>query len=97
MLSMLLFGGATLHYFAVALTIGMVLGIYSAVLVMAPLTKWLGISREDLVKPIKKPRADGQEGDFEEGDFENEFEGNIKPAKASKGAKGEQVSFKTTL
>ena len=96
-LSMLLFGGATLHYFAVALTIGILFGIYSSVLVMAPLTKWLGISREDLVKPIKKPRADGQEGDFEEGDFENEFEGNIKPAKASKGAKGEQVSFKTTL
>lgn len=53
-LSMLLFGGPTLHGFAIALTIGICFGIYSSVLVMAPLTKWLGISREDLVKPIKK-------------------------------------------
>jgi preprotein translocase subunit SecF len=53
-LSMLLFGGQTLHYFAVALTIGILFGIYSSVLVMAPITKWLGISREDLIKPVKK-------------------------------------------
>jgi preprotein translocase subunit SecF len=83
-LSMLLFGGATLHYFAVALTIGILFGIYSSVLVMAPLTKWLGITREDLIKPIKKPRNPDDEGGYEEGefvgdanDFENEFEGNI--------------------
>jgi hypothetical protein len=53
-------------------------------LVMAPLTKWLGIKREDLVKPIKKAREPGDEGGFEEGDlvgdFENEFEGNIQEA-----------------
>jgi preprotein translocase subunit SecF len=53
-LSMLLFGGATLHYFALALTIGILFGIYSSVLVMAPITKWLGVKREDLVKPVKK-------------------------------------------
>jgi preprotein translocase subunit SecF len=53
-LSMLIFGGPTLHYFAVALTIGICFGIYSSVLVMAPITKWLGISREDLIKPVKK-------------------------------------------
>ena len=53
-LSMLLFGGPTLHYFALALTIGILFGIYSSVLVMAPITKWLGVKREDLVKPTKK-------------------------------------------
>lgn len=57
-LSMLLFGGPTLHGFAIALTIGICFGIYSSVLVMAPLTKWLGISREDLVQPIKKETKD---------------------------------------
>jgi len=53
-LTMLLFGGPTLHYFALALTIGILFGIYSSVLVMAPITKWLGIKREDLIKPVKK-------------------------------------------
>ncbi len=52
-LAMLLFGGAALHYFAVALTIGILFGIYSSVLVMAPLVRWLGIRREDLVKPVR--------------------------------------------
>ncbi len=52
-LSMLLFGGAALHYFAVALTIGICFGIYSSVLVMAPIVMWLGVRREDLVKPVK--------------------------------------------
>ena len=52
-LSMLLFGGPALHYFALALTIGILFGIYSSVLVMAPLVRWLGVRREDLVKPIK--------------------------------------------
>jgi preprotein translocase subunit SecF len=52
-LSMLLFGGAALHYFAVALTIGICFGIYSSVLVMAPLIMWLRVRREDLVKPVK--------------------------------------------
>ena len=59
-LSMLIFGGAVLHYFALALTIGILFGIYSSVLVMAPLTKWLGIKREDLIKPIKE--KDGTDG-----------------------------------
>ncbi len=49
-LSMLLFGGATLHYFALALTIGILFGIYSSVFVAAAIAMWLGISREDLVK-----------------------------------------------
>ena len=52
-LSILFFGGETLHYFALALTIGICFGIYSSVLVMAPLVMWLGVSREDLVKPEK--------------------------------------------
>ena len=52
-LSMLIFGGPALHYFAVALTIGICFGIYSSVLVMAPLVMWLGVRREDLVRPVK--------------------------------------------
>ena len=53
-LSMLLFGGETLHYFAMALTIGICFGIYSSVFVAAAIAMWLGIQREDLIKPIKK-------------------------------------------
>jgi preprotein translocase subunit SecF len=53
-LSILFFGGASLHYFALALTIGICFGIYSSVLVAAPLAKYLGASREDFVKPEKK-------------------------------------------
>ncbi len=54
-LSMLLFGGATLHYFALALTIGILFGIYSSVFVAAAIAMWLGIQREDLIKaPLKK-------------------------------------------
>ena len=50
-LSMLLFGGPTLHYFAVALTIGILFGIYSSIFVAAGIVMWLGVKREDLVKP----------------------------------------------
>jgi len=57
--SMLIFGGETLHYFALALTIGILFGIYSSVLVMAPLVMWMGVSREDLVKPEKRTAAEG--------------------------------------
>jgi preprotein translocase subunit SecF len=53
-LSMLLFGGETLHYFALALTIGILFGIYSSVLVASPIVMWLGVSREDLAKAEKK-------------------------------------------
>jgi preprotein translocase subunit SecF len=49
-LSMLLFGGPTLHYFALALTIGILFGIYSSVFVAAAIAMWLGIRREDLMK-----------------------------------------------
>ncbi len=49
-LSMLLFGGETLHNFALALTIGILFGIYSSVFVAAAIAMWLGIRREDLVK-----------------------------------------------
>ncbi len=49
-LSMLLFGGPTLHYFAMALTIGILFGIYSSVFVAAAIAMWLGIKREDLIK-----------------------------------------------
>lgn len=53
-LSMLLFGGQALHYFAVALTIGICFGIYSSVLVASPLVMWLGVKREQLAKPVKQ-------------------------------------------
>ncbi|WP_416547249.1 protein translocase subunit SecF [Limnohabitans sp. DCL3] len=53
-LSMLLFGGETLHYFAMALTIGICFGIYSSVFVAAAIAMWLGLQREDLIKPLKK-------------------------------------------
>ena len=56
--SMLIFGGETLFYFALALTIGICFGIYSSVLVASPLVMWLGIRREDLVKAEKKPQPD---------------------------------------
>jgi preprotein translocase subunit SecF len=55
-LAMLFFGGETLHYFALALTIGICFGIYSSVLVMAPLIRWLGVSRENLVRPEGPPK-----------------------------------------
>jgi preprotein translocase subunit SecF len=58
-LSMLLFGGATLHYFALALTIGILFGIYSSVFVAASIAMWLGIRREDLIKAaVKKEDED---------------------------------------
>ncbi|MBL0090176.1 MAG: protein translocase subunit SecF [Ideonella sp.] len=53
-LSMLLFGGPTLHYFAVALTIGILFGIYSSVFVAAAIAMWLGVKREDLIKAVTK-------------------------------------------
>src|SRR6478735_2037387 len=61
-LSMLLFGGATLHYFAMALTIGILFGIYSSVFVAAAIAMWLGIKREDLVKTAAK-RGEGDPND----------------------------------
>ena len=56
--SMLFFGGETLHYFALALTIGILFGIYSSVLVASPIVMWLGVTREDFIKPEKKPAAE---------------------------------------
>ena len=53
-LSMLIFGGETLHYFAMALTIGILFGIYSSVLVASPLVMWLGVSREQFIAKQKK-------------------------------------------
>lgn len=56
--SMLIFGGAALHYFAMALTIGILFGIYSSVLVASPLVMWLGVSREQFIKvKVEKQEA----------------------------------------
>jgi preprotein translocase subunit SecF len=60
-LSMLLFGGPTLHYFALALTIGILFGIYSSVFVAAAIAMWLGIKREDLVKSSGRKDEDPQD------------------------------------
>jgi preprotein translocase subunit SecF len=53
-LAMFFFGGPALHYFALALTIGIVFGIYSSVFVAAAIAMYLGVKREDLVKAVKK-------------------------------------------
>jgi preprotein translocase subunit SecF len=53
-LAMLILGGPTLFYFALALTIGICFGIYSSVLVACPIANYLGVSREDFIKPVKK-------------------------------------------
>jgi preprotein translocase subunit SecF len=60
--SMLIFGGAALHYFALALTIGILFGIYSSVLVASPLVMWMGVSREQFMKS-KKDKPDGMTED----------------------------------
>lgn len=52
--SMLFFGGEALHYFALALTIGIIFGIYSSVLVASPIAMWLGMTRDDFVHVEKK-------------------------------------------
>jgi preprotein translocase subunit SecF len=56
--TMLLFGGPALHYFALALTIGICFGIYSSVLVASPLLMWLGVRREQFIVPTKKKVSD---------------------------------------
>jgi preprotein translocase subunit SecF len=57
-LSMMIFGGATLFYFSLALTIGICFGIYSSVLVASPIVMWLGVSREDLAKAERKSQPE---------------------------------------
>jgi len=56
--SMLIFGGPSLHYFALALLIGIWFGIYSSVFVAAALAMWMGVKREDMVKPVKKDNVE---------------------------------------
>jgi len=56
--SMLFFGGEVLHNFALALTIGILFGIYSSVLVASPIAMWLGVSRETLIGGSDKKAAD---------------------------------------
>ena len=61
-LSMLIFGGETLYYFALALTIGICFGIYSSVLVASPLVMWLGVSREQFVRVKKQIEGANRDG-----------------------------------
>jgi preprotein translocase subunit SecF len=61
-LTMLIFGGPALHYFALALTIGILFGIYSSMLVASPLVMWFGARREQFVKPSKRERRDEHQG-----------------------------------
>jgi len=56
--TMLVFGGPALHYFALALTIGILFGIYSSVLVACPLVMWLGAKRDQFVVPTKRKTGD---------------------------------------
>ena len=56
--SMLFFGGEALHNFSLALTIGILFGIYSSVLVASPIVMWLGVSRENLIKVEPKQATD---------------------------------------
>jgi preprotein translocase subunit SecF len=60
--TMLVFGGPALHYFAVALTIGICFGIYSSVLVASPLLMWLRVDRSNFTKAAPKARRDDHEG-----------------------------------
>jgi preprotein translocase subunit SecF len=60
--TMLIFGGPALHYFALALTIGILFGIYSSVLVASPLLMWLGVDRAQFIKPPKKAAGEENEG-----------------------------------
>jgi preprotein translocase subunit SecF len=62
--TMLLFGGPALHYFALALTIGICFGIYSSVLVASPLLMWLGVRREQFIVPTKR-KAGGPRDEHE--------------------------------
>lgn len=57
-LSMFFFGGPALHYFSLALTIGIMLGVYSSVFVAAAIALYLGVKREDLVRPVKKDEVE---------------------------------------
>jgi preprotein translocase subunit SecF len=60
--TMLVFGGPALHYFALALTIGILFGIYSSVLVASPLVMWLGVDRAQFIRPAKNLEKERNEG-----------------------------------
>lgn len=60
--SMLLFGGEVLHYFSLALTIGILFGIYSSVLVACPVAMLLGVSRANLIGDLDKKKKEDEEG-----------------------------------
>src|SRR3990167_3969673 len=59
--SMLLFGGEVLHNFALALTIGILFGIYSSVLVACPIAMWLGVNRANLIGDVEKKEGSKEE------------------------------------
>lgn len=61
--SMLLFGGEVLHNFALALTIGILFGIYSSVLVACPIAMWLGVNRANLIGDVEKKESDKKDAD----------------------------------
>ncbi len=63
--SMLLFGGEVLHNFALALTIGILFGIYSSVLVACPIALWLGVNRANLIGDVDKKESDKKDANKE--------------------------------
>ena len=60
--TMLIFGGPALHYFALALTIGICFGIYSSVLVASPLLMWLKVDRSQFISKAKKGKREENDG-----------------------------------
>lgn len=51
--SMLLLGGDSLHWFSVALLIGLILGTFSSVYIASAIPLWLGMSRKDFIVEVK--------------------------------------------
>lgn len=66
-LSMFFFGGPTLKYFSLALTIGIWFGIYSSVFVASGVALMLGLKREDLLKKVISKDDDPSTIEAEEG------------------------------
>jgi preprotein translocase subunit SecF len=58
-ISMLIFGGEILNNFALALTIGILFGIYSSIMVGCPLAMWLGTNQKNLA--ITQPENKNKE------------------------------------
>lgn len=61
LLALFFFGGQTIHSFAEALIVGVLIGTYSSVFIASPTTLALGVSKEDLMPP--EVEKEGEEFD----------------------------------